>query len=306
MNPQRVACKFYVQPGTAAPLELQPFIGLFHRFIQDGALDGLLLDVADYAHVPNGPGILLVGHDLDYGIDLSGGRVGLLTTRKRYGDLPLADAVRGLLGSALRAVDSIERDASVDLRFATGEVTIQLIDRLAASNDESSYAAALEAIAPMLADLYGEKYEAERVHADDPRRPLAITLTAQDAGSAAELAVRLVGERPVMAKQSEWDLQVEDLKQLRDSGAAFLLLDVREPHEYEICNLGGELVPLGTLAARIPDLDTSAHVVVHCRSGPRSAKAVAALRDAGFSNAWNLSGGILAWIDRVDSSLTRY
>ena len=120
MNSQRVACKFYVKSETADSIELKPFIGLFHRFIQDGALDGLLLDVADYAHVPNGPGILLVGHDLDYGIDLSSGRVGLLTTRKRYGDLPLADAVRGLLGSALRAIDSIERDGSVDLRFETG------------------------------------------------------------------------------------------------------------------------------------------------------------------------------------------
>ena len=306
MNSQRVACKFYVKSETADSIELKPFIGLFHRFIQDGELDGLLLDVADYAHVPNGPGILLVGHDFDYGLDLSGGRVGLLTTRKRYGDLPLADAVRGLLGSALRAIDSIERDGSVDLRFETGEVTIQLIDRLAANNEESGYTAALEAIAPVLSELYGEKYEAVRAHADDPRRPLAITLTAQDAGSAAELAVRLVGERPAMAKQSDWDIEVEDLKQLRDSGAEFLLLDVREPHEYEICNLGGELVPLGELAARIPDLDASIHVVVHCRSGPRSAKAVEALRGAGFGNAWNVSGGILAWIDRVDPSLTRY
>ena len=132
MNPRRVACKFFVHPDPLAPVELAPFIGVFHRFIQDGALDGLLLDVANYAHVPDGPGILLIGHDLDYGIDLAGGRAGLLTTRKRYGDLPLAEAVRGLLGSALRAIDSIERDGSVDIRFATGEFTIQLMYGLAA------------------------------------------------------------------------------------------------------------------------------------------------------------------------------
>ena len=214
--------------------------------------------------------------------------------------------MRGLLGSALRAIDSIERDGSVDVRFATGEVTIQLIDRLATNNDETSYEAAVGAVAPVLADLYGEKYEAERDHADDPRRPLAITLRAQDAAPAAELAVRLVGERPAMKQQSQWDVSVEDLKQLRDSGADFLLLDVREPHEYEICNLGGELVPLGELAQRIPDLDAGAHVLVHCRTGPRSAKAVEALRSAGFENAWNVKGGILAWIDRIDPSLTRY
>lgn len=109
-----------------------------------------------------------------------------------------------------------------------------------------------------------------------------------------------------MSQQSPWDISVEDLKQLLDGGAEFVLIDVREEREYEICNLGGELVPLGTLSERIVELDASAHVVVHCRSGGRSAKAVEALREAGFENAWNVQGGILAWIDRIDPSLTRY
>ena len=123
--------------------------------------------------------------------------------------------MRGLLSSALRAIDSIERDGSVDLRFATGEVTIQLIDRLAARNDEASYEAALGAIAPVLADLYGEKYEACRSQGDDPRKPLALSVTSQDAASAAELAIRLVGERatpairkPSAAGQKDWDISV--------------------------------------------------------------------------------------------------
>jgi adenylyltransferase/sulfurtransferase len=109
-----------------------------------------------------------------------------------------------------------------------------------------------------------------------------------------------------MAAQSPWDISVEDLKKLRDEGADFVLIDVREPHEYEICHLEGELVPLGTLAEKIPELDEGAHVVVHCRSGARSAKAVEALRGAGFENAWNVQGGILAWIERIDPSLTPY
>lgn len=109
-----------------------------------------------------------------------------------------------------------------------------------------------------------------------------------------------------MAAQSPWDLSVEDLKQLRDAGADFVLVDVREPHEYEICHLDGVLIPLGALPERMGELDREAHVVVHCRSGGRSAKAVEALRSAGFANAWNVNGGILAWIDRVDPSLTRY
>jgi adenylyltransferase/sulfurtransferase len=85
-----------------------------------------------------------------------------------------------------------------------------------------------------------------------------------------------------------------------------MLLDVREQREFEICNLGGELMPLGTLPERLDQLDRDAHIVVHCRSGGRSAKAVELLRGSGFGNVWNVHGGILAWIDRVDPSLTRY
>lgn len=109
-----------------------------------------------------------------------------------------------------------------------------------------------------------------------------------------------------MSQQSPWDMSVEDLKQLLDDEAEFVLIDVREEREFEICNLGGDLIPLGALPERIGELDASAHVVVYCRSGARSAKAVELLREAGFENAWNVQGGILAWIDRIDPSLTRY
>jgi adenylyltransferase/sulfurtransferase len=107
-------------------------------------------------------------------------------------------------------------------------------------------------------------------------------------------------------RQSDWDISVEDLKKLRDEGVEFVLIDVREPREYDICNLEGRLLPLGQLPERIGELDAGAHVVVHCRSGVRSAKAVGMLRAAGFGNAWNVHGGILAWIERVDPSLTKY
>jgi len=106
--------------------------------------------------------------------------------------------------------------------------------------------------------------------------------------------------------QSEWDISVEDLKKLRDDGIDFVLIDVREPHEVAICDLDGQAVPLGTLGGRLDEFDREAHIVVHCRSGPRSAKAVIAMRGAGFTNVWNVEGGILAWIDRIDPSLTPY
>ena len=109
-----------------------------------------------------------------------------------------------------------------------------------------------------------------------------------------------------MAAQSPWDISVEELKKLRDEGADFTLLDVREPREYQICHLDGKLIPQGQLASRLSELDPHAHIVVHCRSGGRSANAVKAMRGAGFDNVWNVNGGILAWIDRIDPSLTRY
>ena len=109
-----------------------------------------------------------------------------------------------------------------------------------------------------------------------------------------------------MAAQSSWDISVEDLKQLRETGDDFQLIDVREPHEREICHIEGELIPLGTLGSKLGELDRAAHIVVYCRSGGRSAKAVTAMRDNGFDNVWNVQGGILAWIDRVDPSLTKY
>ena len=69
------------------------------------------------------------------------------------------------------------------------------------------------------------------------------------------------------------------------------MLDVREPHEYQICNIGGHLIPLGDLPKRVNELDSSREIVAHCRSGVRSAKAVDFLRQAGFKKVHNLAGG---------------
>jgi molybdopterin/thiamine biosynthesis adenylyltransferase/rhodanese-related sulfurtransferase len=105
---------------------------------------------------------------------------------------------------------------------------------------------------------------------------------------------------------SEGDIQVEELKRLLDKGEDIFVLDVREPHEYQICNIGGHLIPLGDLPKRVSELDSSKEIVAHCRSGARSAKAVAFLRQAGFKKVHNLAGGILAWADRVDPKMPKY
>ena len=81
---------------------------------------------------------------------------------------------------------------------------------------------------------------------------------------------------------------------------------MREPHEYQICNLSGHLIPLGELSRRVNELDSSREIVAHCRSGKRSADAVEFLQKAGFRKIWNLKGGILAWSDEVDPSVPKY
>ncbi|MBV9574930.1 MAG: molybdopterin-synthase adenylyltransferase MoeB [Acidobacteriales bacterium] len=111
-------------------------------------------------------------------------------------------------------------------------------------------------------------------------------------------------EQPVEASGSE--MQAEELKRRLDAGDDIFVLDVREPHEYQICNLGGHLIPLGELPNRVHELDSSREIVAHCRSGVRSAKAVSFLQQAGFRKVHNLAGGILAWADKVDPKMPKY
>jgi adenylyltransferase/sulfurtransferase len=103
------------------------------------------------------------------------------------------------------------------------------------------------------------------------------------------------------------EIPVEELKKRLDRGDDLFVLDVREPNEFQICRIDGStLIPLGQLPARVQELDPHREIVVHCKMGGRSAKAVALLQERGFTNVHNLAGGILAWIDRVDPSQSKY
>src|SRR5437763_4373352 len=102
------------------------------------------------------------------------------------------------------------------------------------------------------------------------------------------------------------EIQPEELKSRLDAGEDIFILDVREPHEYQICNLHGYLIPLGELPKRAHELDSSREIVVHCKMGGRIAKAVAFLQQAGFQKVHNLAGGITAWADRVDPKVPEY
>jgi adenylyltransferase/sulfurtransferase len=103
------------------------------------------------------------------------------------------------------------------------------------------------------------------------------------------------------------DMTVEELQRLIESGKAPLILDVRNPEEYQICRIPGtKLLPLPELSQRLGELDKGREMVVHCKSGMRSAKAIALLKQHGFTKLRNLKGGILAWAERIDLAMPRY
>jgi sulfur-carrier protein adenylyltransferase/sulfurtransferase len=101
-------------------------------------------------------------------------------------------------------------------------------------------------------------------------------------------------------------ISVTDFKRKRDAGEDIYLLDVREPHEFQIANLGGHLIPLGDLPSRIRELDSNREIVVHCKMGGRSQKAAELLKQAGFNKIQNLAGGIQAWSEQIDPSVPKY
>ncbi len=103
-------------------------------------------------------------------------------------------------------------------------------------------------------------------------------------------------------------ISVEALKAKLDAKEDVFVLDVREPHEYPIANIGAPLIPVGSLENRVSELAAKkdSEIIVHCRSGARSQKAAVILKNAGFTNVSNLTGGILAWADKIDPSMPKY
>lgn len=103
------------------------------------------------------------------------------------------------------------------------------------------------------------------------------------------------------------EVTVQEYKAWLDAGEEVQLIDVREPHEVEIAEIGGELIPLKTVVDRADQISRDKKVVVHCRSGQRSADAIRQLQEKyGFDNLYNLKGGILAWSQEIDESVPQY
>ena len=102
------------------------------------------------------------------------------------------------------------------------------------------------------------------------------------------------------------EITVQELQELKKNEAPFFLLDVRNPNEFALCNLGGHLIPINELPGRLSEIDSETQVIIHCHAGGRSKRAAEFLIAHGFRHVFNLRGGITAWANEIDPSMPKY
>ena len=153
MEPHRISVKLYLEDPSA--LDPESVVPAFHRFIREDAVGGIPIDVARYAHVVNGPGVMIIGHQLDFAIDLAEGRPGISVTRKRDARGGLAEQVRELTAWAARLSLLLQDDDAVGAAatVGTGEVLVTILDRYEAPNDDETLVRAEPALREALGPL---------------------------------------------------------------------------------------------------------------------------------------------------------
>jgi hypothetical protein len=192
MDAQKLQLKIYAAPDSARDIQLETFIVVFHRWIKEHALPELLIDVANYAHVPEGPGVALIGHGSDYFMDEGEGRVGLLHNRKRSSPPP-ADRLTDLARRTLHAAALLERDPILSgrLRFTTTELLFRINDRLLAPNVDATFAAVKPALEQLARRIFAGPFELARV--GGPKDLFAVRLTSPAGAPLAALLERVGG-----------------------------------------------------------------------------------------------------------------
>src|SRR5580692_159182 len=141
MDAEKLQLKIFLTPESARSVSPEVFVPVFHRWIKERLLKELVVDVANYLHVPDGPGVMLIGHGSDYSMDQREGRLGLLHNRKRAGLAPpdrLRDLVRRTLHAALLLED--EPALAGKVRFSPNELVFRVNDRLAAPSSDTTFA----------------------------------------------------------------------------------------------------------------------------------------------------------------------
>ncbi len=190
---QHVNVKFPAVEASAGAVDLAQAIPVFHRWIQQQALPGLLIDVADYRHVPEGPGVVLVAHEAIYGLDQGGGRLGLLYNRRTRLDAAPGEALAQAFRAALTACRKLEQEAEFAgaVSFAGGACEVVVNDRALAPNDDAGAARLRAVLEPLLDRLWGAgRYAVTPL--GEARDRLGLSARSSAAHTAADLLQRLL------------------------------------------------------------------------------------------------------------------
>ncbi len=174
---QHVNVKFFVKDAGA--INLEDAINVFHAWIQEQKLDDLLIDVADYRHVPSGPGVILVGHNAQYSFDNAESNLGILYNRKTPVEAKGAANVQKAIERALEICRHLVADDAFrgKLEFVTDRLQIMINDRLIGVNDQASFERLLPDLTAALVSVFGEQdYSFER--ASDSRKRLTVSVDA--------------------------------------------------------------------------------------------------------------------------------
>jgi len=177
LDARRFGIKFFAdQPFEAGPRAVVP---IFHGWIQRHALDGeLLIDIADYAHVHHGPGVLLLSHEAQYGLDQSDGRLGLRYSRRRKGEGNVPTRLSAAFRAALRACRLLQEEPALagKLRFRFDEFEFHVYDRLLAPRSPEAFEAVQEEMSRFLAGLYEGAERIDVQPAGGPKDPFALRI----------------------------------------------------------------------------------------------------------------------------------
>jgi len=174
MIPSRTQVKFFLDHPEG--IDLSAFSAVFQRWIQGQVLEGLLIDVADYRHVFEGPGVVLIGYESDYAVESRDGRIGLLYTRKRQLEPDLGTQLRTSFRLALAACELLESETAFEprLKFLADEIELRFPDRLQLPNRPETFDRIKDDLGAVLADLYGMTPVNFAPLQNDPRRLFSV------------------------------------------------------------------------------------------------------------------------------------
>jgi hypothetical protein len=192
MDAHKLQLKLYATPEAAQAVAPEALIPVFHRWIKDRVLPELTIDVANYGHVPEGPGVVLIGHGSDYFMDEGEGRLGLLHNRKRAG-ATAGERLSDLTRRTLYAATLLEKEPSLGgkLTFATGEMLFRINDRLAAPSTDATFAGIKGELEALGQQLFAGAFELARV--GGPKELFAVRFKSAASASLATLLERAGG-----------------------------------------------------------------------------------------------------------------